>query len=57
LKKLWNGETVNCPICNSELETLHKKAKKNNVDWQCKKCNKVFRTIHLLNELNEKMPN
>ena len=43
LKKLWN-----------ELSLLHKKAKKSNCDWQCKQCNKVYKTIHLLDELNEK---
>ncbi|MBQ1172220.1 MAG: hypothetical protein IIX48_06455 [Lachnospiraceae bacterium] len=57
LKKLWNLEKTNCPICGNELELLHKKAKKSNCDWQCKKCNKIFKTIYLLNELNEQMPN
>ena len=54
LKKLWNEEKTNCPICGSELTLLHKKAKKSNCDWQCKRCNKVYKTIHLLDELNEK---
>ncbi|MBP3609014.1 MAG: hypothetical protein J6J42_01605 [Lachnospiraceae bacterium] len=54
LKKLWNGEVTSCPMCGSELELLHKKAKKNNCDWQCRSCNKVFKTIYLLDELNEK---
>lgn len=57
LKKLWNQEKTSCPICGSELELLHKKAKKNNCDWQCKICNKIYKTIHLLDELNEQMPN
>ena len=57
LKKLWNQEKTSCPICCSELELLHKKAKKNNCDWQCKICNKIYKTIHLLDELNEQMPN
>lgn len=57
LKKLWNQEKTNCPICGNELEFLHKKAKKSNCDWQCKSCNKVFKTIHLLDELNEQMQN
>ncbi len=56
LKRLWNQEKIDCPICGSTLELLHKKAKKNNCDWQCKKCNKTYKTIHLLNELNEQMP-
>lgn len=54
LKKLWNEEKTNCPICGGELTLLHKKAKKSNCDWQCKRCNKVYKTIHLLDELNEK---
>lgn len=57
LKKLWNLEKTNCPICGNELELLHKKAKKSNCDWQCKQCNKTFKTIYLLDELNEQMPN
>lgn len=56
LKKLWNREKTNCPICGSELELLHKKSKKSDCDWQCKQCNKTFKTIHLLDELNEQMP-
>lgn len=56
LKKLWNQEKTSCPICGNELELLHKKAKKSDCDWQCKYCDKVFRTIHLLYELNEQMP-
>lgn len=28
LKKLWRQEKAECPICGSELEMLHKKAKK-----------------------------
>ncbi len=56
LKKLWNQEKTNCPICGSELELLHKKAKKSNCDWQCKRCGKVYKTMHLLDELNNQMP-
>lgn len=56
LKKLWNHERTNCPLCGCELELLHKKAKKSDCDWQCKQCNKTFKTIHLLDELNEQMP-
>lgn len=57
LKKLWNLEKTDCPICGNELELLHKKAKKSNCDWQCKRCDKIFKTIDLLDELNEQMPN
>lgn len=56
LKKLWNEEKTECPFCGSELEMLHKKAKKNNCDWQCRKCDKTFKTLYLLDELNEQMP-
>lgn len=57
LKKLWNEEDVNCPICDNKLEILHKKAKRDNCDWQCKKCNKTYKTLHLLDELNDQIPN
>ena len=30
LKKLWNEEETNCPICDNKLELLHNKAKKSN---------------------------
>lgn len=53
LKKLWNEDKVDCPLCGNELELLHKKAKKDNCDWQCKNCNKTFKTLYLLDELNE----
>ena len=56
LKKLWHEDKVKCPICDSDLELLHKKSKKNNCDWQCKTCNKTFKTLYLLDELNEQMP-
>ena len=56
LKKLWNGESVCCPICGCELELLHKKAKKSVCDRQCKTCNKTVKLLHLLDELNEQMP-
>ena len=56
LKTLWRQEKAECPICGKELELLHKKAKKSDCDWQCKNCNKTYKTIHLLNEINEQMP-
>jgi tRNA(Ile2) C34 agmatinyltransferase TiaS len=52
LKRLWRQEKTPCPICSAALEPLHKKAKKSDCDWQCRNCGKVFRTIHLLDELN-----
>ena len=56
LKKLWREEQAACPICGTELELLHKKAKKNACDWQCRNCDRTFKTVHLLDELNETMP-
>ena len=56
LKKLWQQENANCPICGSKLELLHKKAKSNDCDWQCGNCNKTYKTIHLLDEINEQTP-
>ena len=56
LKKLWRQDGASCPMCGSELEMLHKKAKKSDCDWQCRSCDKVFRTLYLLDELNEQMP-
>lgn len=55
LKKLWNQEGVDCPVCGSRLELLHKKAKKSNCDWQCKKCGKIYKTMYLLDELNRQI--
>ncbi|MBR6627204.1 MAG: hypothetical protein IKL04_04410 [Lachnospiraceae bacterium] len=52
LKKLWKQEDAECPMCGNRLELLHKKAKKSNCDWQCKSCDKIFKTIYLLDELN-----
>ena len=55
LKKLWNDEPAECPLCGTMLKLLHQKAKKNNCDWQCTACDKTFKTMHLLDELNEQM--
>ena len=56
LRRLWRQEKVACPICDNELELLHKKAKKSDCDWQCKNCNKTYKTMYLLDEINEQMP-
>ncbi|MCM1308884.1 MAG: hypothetical protein NC223_09835 [Butyrivibrio sp.] len=56
LKRLWNEERTACPMCGEELELLHKGAKKSNCDWQCKGCDKTFKTLYLLDELNERLP-
>ena len=45
LKRLWAELPTICPKCHqAELEHLHKKAKKSNLDWKC-------RTINMLSEL------
>ena len=56
LKKLWGEKQTECPVCGNLLEMLHRKAKKSNCDWQCKQCNKTYKIIHLLNEVNEILP-
>lgn len=53
LKSLWTKQETLCPICGAKLEYLHKKAKKSNTEWVCKKCNKIYRTINILNKLND----
>ena len=51
LKKLWNGEEVLCPKCNSDyLVPLHK-TKKDNDDFKCPKCGEVIRTISIFNKM------
>lgn len=55
LKKLWSEEGASCPICGNPLELLHKKAKKSNCDWQCKACDLTYKTISLLDEINDTM--
>lgn len=57
LKKLWLHGKAECPICGNDLELLHKKAKKSDCNWQCRNCNKTYKVIHLLDEINEKLPN
>lgn len=56
LKRLWHQEQTPCPLCGQTLELLHRKAKKSDCDWQCKACGKTYRTLHLLDEINEAMP-
>lgn len=56
LKKLWQSEPTDCPFCGAKLELLHQKAKKNDSDWQCTACEKTFKAMYLLDELNEQMP-
>ena len=55
LKKLWKGEGAPCPLCGSDLELLHKKAKKSDCDWQCRNCGKVIRTLDLLDRINQQI--
>ncbi len=56
LKRLWNNEKTDCPVCGNGLEPLHGKAKKSSCDWQCRQCGRIYRTIHLMDEMNEQMP-
>ncbi len=55
LKRLWNSDETACPICGTILIPLHKKAKKDSSDWQCKNCDKTYKAMYLLNEINEQM--
>ncbi len=52
LKRLWRGEGAPCPLCGQALLPLHKKATRSDCDWRCKGCDKTFKTIHLLDEIN-----
>lgn len=54
LKRLWTGKPTNCPKCGGALDYMHKKAKKSNCDWKCTECNKIYKTISILDRLNEK---
>ena len=52
LKMLWSAQAVICPKCGkSELEHLHKKAKKSDCDWKCPACGEIFRTINMFMDL------
>ena len=43
---------ITCPKCgNTQLEFLHKKAKKSDFDWRCPACGEIYRTIRMLKEL------
>lgn len=53
LKSLWSEKPQPCPRCGGKLDFMHKKAKKSNCDWKCIQCGKVYKTIHILNDLNE----
>lgn len=51
LKRLWRRESTQCPLCKDELELLHKGSKADDCDWRCRRCDTVYRTMHLLREL------
>ena len=53
LKDLWNETPQRCPLCNGELDFLHKKAKKSNSHWICTECGERYDTIKILDQLNE----
>ncbi len=54
LKNLWSEAPMPCPLCGGELDYLHKKAKKSNCDWKCLDCGHIYKTINILDTLNEK---
>lgn len=54
LKRLWTEQPTSCPKCGSTLAFMHKKAKKSNCDWKCPNCGMVYKTIDILNRLNER---
>ncbi len=56
LKRLWQEKETPCPVCGATLTLLHRKAKKSNTDWRCDGCGTIYRTLHILDELNETMP-
>ncbi len=53
LKSLWTEQPMPCPICGGTLDFQHKKAKKSNCDWKCLNCGYIFKTIKILDLLNE----
>lgn len=53
LKKLWTGQEASCSKCGTTLDYLHKKAKKSECDWKCPQCGEIYRTIDILNKLND----
>ena len=56
LKRLWREENAACPVCGGVLGPLHRKAKKDGCDFLCADCGRIYRTIHLLDEINRVMP-
>jgi len=53
LKRLWNEQPTPCPKCGETLGYMHKKAKKSPCDWKCPRCGAVYKTIDILDRLNE----
>lgn len=54
LKSLWNENPQPCPLCGGNLVFLHRKAKKNNCDWKCEKCEHIYRAINIFKELPDR---
>ncbi len=54
LKSLWDEDPLPCPLCGGALVFLHKKAKKSNCDCNCLGCGYTYKTMDILNRLNEK---
>lgn len=53
LKRLWHEQPTPCPRCGATLTFMHQKAKKSNCDWKCPDCGAVYKTIRILDGLNE----
>ena len=53
LKQLWSETPTPCPKCGAMLTHLHPKAKKSNCDWKCPKCGSIYKTIRILDALQE----
>ena len=53
LKSLWREDPQPCPCCGGKLDFMHKKAKKNNSNWKCTQCGKVYKAMNILDKLNE----
>lgn len=54
LKRLWREQPAACPKCGETLEFMHKKAKKSNCEWKCPKCDTIYKTLRILDRLNER---
>lgn len=54
IKRLLCEQPTPCPKCGAELTFLHQKAKKSNCDYKCPQYKAVYKSIRILDSLNEK---